>query len=97
MFRIMDENGKPVEATLHETDDFLKQRKNIIRQTFGDSWWLSTVFLIVDHDFAGRGTPIHFETMLFRDGEEDEQWRFATREEALAKHETILKRKVLNV
>jgi hypothetical protein len=34
------------------------------RTTIGD-WWISTVFLGVDHNFAGRGAPLLYETMVF--------------------------------
>ncbi len=47
--------------------------------------WVSTVFLGLDHAFGG-GTPILFETMIFGGPLDQEQDRYATREEALIGH-----------
>lgn len=46
---------------------------------------VSTVFLGVDHSF-GHGLPLLFETMIFRNGNGEEQWRYSTWEEAEAGH-----------
>jgi hypothetical protein len=47
---------------------------------------VSTVFLGIDHSF-GHGLPLVFETMIFRGGNGEEQWRYSTWEEAVAGHE----------
>lgn len=47
---------------------------------------VSTVFLVIDHNYEFIGPPLLWETMIFRDGDGQEQWRSATREEALAIH-----------
>lgn len=48
---------------------------------------VSTVFLVLDHDFSGEGPPRVFETMIFRDGKADDfQRRYATWDEAMAGH-----------
>lgn len=57
------------------------------------AWRVSTVFLGVDHSF-GEGSPVLFETMVFRytrEHEKDGVWgdealRFRTWDEALAGH-----------
>jgi hypothetical protein len=54
-------------------------------------WEVSTVWLGVNHNFAGDGPPIIFETMVFGSGDGD-QWmqRYATEAEARAGHaETV--------
>lgn len=50
---------------------------------------VSTVFLQIDHGFGG--TPLWFETMVFRNGEADEEFteRYTTYEEAEAGHRAI--------
>jgi|SRR5882724_11404959 len=53
---------------------------------------VSTVFLGVDHNFAGLGCPIIFETMVFGGPLDGEQERYSTWEEAESGHEAMLKR-----
>ena len=52
---------------------------------------VSTVLLAIDHSWE-EGPPIIFETMVFGYGEGDEeyQWRYSTKEAALAGHALIL-------
>lgn len=48
---------------------------------------ISTVLLVLDHNFGFPGPPLIFETMIF--GLEtlaEEQWRYSTREEAEEGH-----------
>lgn len=50
---------------------------------------VSTVFLVIDH--AHRpGPPMLWETMIFGGPHDDECWRYATREAALAGHDQAL-------
>jgi hypothetical protein len=53
---------------------------------------VSTVWLGVNHNFAGDGPPILFETMSFGgDGDQDQtQWRWGTEAEALAGHAEVV-------
>jgi len=55
---------------------------------------VSTVFLGVDHGFDPSLPPLLFETMVFWKGHDldQEQDRYATREEALAGHEAMVAR-----
>lgn len=46
---------------------------------------VSTVFLGLDHSFD-EGVPILWETMIFGGQHDQEQWRYATRDEALKGH-----------
>ena len=62
-------------------------------------YWVSTVWLGIDHNWLGDGPPIIFETMVFSKGERDDPGyhglhdmdmdRYATEEEALAGHEAM--------
>lgn len=53
---------------------------------------VSTVYLGMDHSF-GYGPPLIFETMIFGSGPLDgEQWRYTTRDEALAGHAAAIER-----
>ena len=38
----------------------------IVAQTDVGSYWVSTVFIGIDHNFFGDGPPLVFETMIFR-------------------------------
>jgi len=49
---------------------------------------VSTVFLGLDHSIGG-GPPLLFETMVFRDGEGGDQWRYCTWDEAEAGHRRV--------
>jgi len=64
---------------------------SIVKQDQVGDFFVSTVFLAMDHGF--RGPPLWFETMVFAEpkagelmGEEQLQWRYATYDEAEAGH-----------
>jgi hypothetical protein len=50
---------------------------------------VSTVFLTIDHNWAG-GPPILFETMIFGGPHDESQWRYHTRAEAEAGHARVV-------
>jgi hypothetical protein len=86
---VLDDNGNPVAETdpikwariFSSPDRFLKQ------ETLPDGTSISTVFLGIDHNHSGRGPPILWETMIFGGRYDQFQWRYASREEALAGHQ----------
>ena len=47
---------------------------------------VSTVFLVLNHNYTGDGPPVLYETMIFGGPHSDRQWRYPTREAALAGH-----------
>lgn len=56
-------------------------------------YWISTVFLGMDHSFGGTGDPVLFETMVFKRGmdreinfNDIECRRYCTEEEAIKGH-----------
>jgi len=57
----------------------------IVRRTYINDIFISTVFLGLDHGMD-NGKPILFETMIFRNGEEQGCERCTTWREALAMH-----------
>ncbi len=71
--------------------------KRVAEDTVGP-YWVSTVWLGINHRFVGDGPPIIFETMVFLvqdDGERlgsDEfgQWRYCTEEQALQGHQEVV-------
>jgi hypothetical protein len=74
--------------TLRPTDDleewaraFEGSERQVARTEVTPGVVVSTVFLGIDHSF-GHGPPLVFETMIFRDGQGEEMWRYSTWEEA---------------
>lgn len=61
----------------------------VVFQTEIPGGMVSTVFLGLDHQF-GKGPPLLFETMLFRDGESNDCERCSTWLEAEAQHAKML-------
>lgn len=51
---------------------------------------VSTVFLGIDHNFLGRGTPILFETMVFGGRYDKEMYRYTTWKKAEEGHKKVL-------
>lgn len=56
----------------------------------GDKVTISTVFLMIDHNF-GSGEPILFESMVFGGLMNERQWRYCTWEEAEQGHAQIVR------
>ena len=92
MMYVLDEQGQPVpESDISRWSAFMQDfpRRIVAKTRIGD-WEVSTVFLGADHNFLHHGGPVLWETMVF--GPEpwtDSQWRYRTREEALAHHDQV--------
>ena len=91
---VLNDNGDPVEEPdiliwgrwLGDADRRVKE--DVIERD-GNEIRVSTVFMGLDHSFAG-GTPVLWETMIFG-GEHDEyQERYTSRKDALVGHEKAL-------
>jgi hypothetical protein len=88
-----------VDQSVVEEPDLIKWAEDfesanrIVNQHYVGSYFISTVFLGLDHNFALRGPPKLFETMVFApdgDGLDLQCWRCSTWLEAEAQHERIL-------
>jgi hypothetical protein len=66
----------------------------VLQQTPIGLAMISTVFLGTDHSW-GMGRPILYESMIFGGPMDQEQDRYATREEALAGHADLVARSAL--
>ncbi len=92
-----DINGKPYEgnkphlqwARDKASKDSARIQQDYVFWGFGKSN-VSTVWLGLDHSFDGKGPPIIFETMIFGGPINGYQWRYSTKEEALAGHKKVL-------
>src|SRR6267154_1437431 len=96
----------PYYATLHEhkvvlTDDVevwadaLGNPERTLEQTKVNQYWISTVFLGLNHNHWFGGPPLWFETMVFEgEGEQIKSDRFCRRyttwDEAMAGHKAIV-------
>jgi len=92
-----DRAGLPIDihewSRLHSIEDYIR-----VGSTDVGPYWVSTVWLGIDHRFYGEGPPVIFETMVF--AKEDRGTgslpdldcrRYCTESEALAGHqETVL-------
>lgn len=59
-----------------------KIKHNLIKNKIS----VSTVFLVIDHNYSRKGAPILFETMVFGGRYDGLQFRYSTIEEAEAGH-----------
>ena len=79
----------PVPATsMNEVEALLgdvARRRVAYTQVDGDCY-VSTVFLCLDHSWIVPGPIEVFETMIFRNGDGEDQWHYATWEAAEAGH-----------
>jgi hypothetical protein len=64
---ILDADNRPRPASLTEWAEWFggNFEKRRVAQTETRLFWVSTVFLGLDHRFSGDGPPILFETMVF--------------------------------
>lgn len=82
----MDGNRLP---DIHAAEKLLLSidARRVALTDFGDVAQVSTVLLVVDHNWHQSGPPLIFETMTFMDGEGDRCVRTSTRAAALAAHD----------
>jgi len=95
---ILDTDGNPVpEPDLLVWGRWLEDAgdlRRVARDELPSGIVVSTVFLGIDHNWFDYGPPVLFETLVFNDyGEISavDGRRYATRGEALAGHQTILR------
>jgi len=90
-----NKEGGTEECSVEEYIEFISDWENkVVKQEHVGKYWVSTVFLGLDHRDGGDGPPILFETMVFTDGDADEDTmvRYTTREEALIGHKVEVAR-----
>ena len=81
---------EPADDVLEWARWFETADRHVAKLQLPDGVEVSTVFLGLDHNFAG-GTPILFETMVFGGTSNGYQERYATWEEAEIGHARIVK------
>lgn len=70
-------------------EKFEERRRVAANWIYEGPFWVSTVFLALDHSF-GRGPGVFFESMIFETKHLDIQARYHTGKEAKAGHEKIV-------
>ena len=94
----LNEKKEIIECTLHEWGRFLETPEKIVKQENVGDYWVSTVFLGIDHNFTrpyNNNKPILFESMIFKSkdiGQDSWQERYCTYQEALDGHNAIVER-----
>lgn len=93
----LNEKNEIEECTLNEWGRFLETPQKIVKQEDVGEYWVSTVFLGIDHNFGRpyHDKPILFETMIFQGKETgNDRWtqRYCTYQEALESHNAIVER-----
>jgi hypothetical protein len=68
-----------------------RESRIVARTTVREGVDVSTVFLGLDHRFDD-GPPLLFETMVFRNGNGDEEERYSTWDEAVTGHKAMVAR-----
>jgi len=80
---------KPVRCDdIHKVNKMMgNQTRKRVRSTYIGDYWISTVFLFLDHDLNSN-EPILFETMVFLKGDmgDEQQYGASTWREALNMH-----------
>lgn len=87
-------NGKepiPCDDLIEWAKWFQTNERIVAQNKFPDDILVSTVFLGLDHNHAGAGKPILFETMIFGGQHDQYQARYETWGQAEEGHQKALK------
>lgn len=83
-----DRAGQPI-SFMEWAPLFENMPYRILNHTHFKNILLSTVWLGMNHDFRGTGTPIIFETMVFFGDDAGPMWRYSTEEAARQHNKTL--------
>lgn len=93
-YKLIDK--KPVKCdNIEELDDVRRQDRTVGKTTLSNGGVVSTVFLMLDHNYYGEGDPILFESMYFPrfpDMDEQDCVRYCTWEEAYEGHREMVEK-----
>ena len=73
-------------ADMERWAQWMETGDRIVKQETINGIRVSTVFLGLDHGIGIGREPLLFETMIFRNGEGKETWRYSTWEQAETGH-----------
>jgi hypothetical protein len=91
---ILNEDGKPIpEPDILKWAEWMGREGNKrIAQTEINGFWISTIFLGIDHSFIGGVFPILFETLVFtKEGKalEETMQRYSSKTDAIEGHKKV--------
>ena len=90
---ILDGDHRPVPVDLMTWARFFEDASNRrVAEAYVNGRRVSTVFIGLDHNFAGDGPPLLWETMVFGGDLHGEQRRYASHAEAMAGHAAMVER-----
>lgn len=75
-----------VDNVLEWAEFFSRSDRVLYQRRLPGGVFVSTVFLGIDHGFAGEGDPVLFETMVFGGRFDQLQERYCTRKQAVEGH-----------
>lgn len=85
-----DMDGKPISSTAASALLRKIKDRRVARDTV-NGLDVSTVLLVMNHQFMDNAPPLIFETMIFGLGEDEEyQVRYSTKKKALAGHQVAI-------
>lgn len=85
-------DGVPVhEPDIKKWGLWFQTADRVLNKTKVEGVEVSTVFLGLDHGFDNEDLPVLWETMIFGGPHDQEEWRYTSREEAMAGHERIVR------
>lgn len=88
---ILNENREPVPVEdILEWAKWFEKADRVVRKTPTPNGEVSTVFLGIDHRFAGDGPPILWETMIFGGSHDQDQRRYTSEADAIRGHEQMV-------
>lgn len=88
----LDAEHNPVEAHIWEAEQLLGSPERVVAQTrVGRRVWVSTVFLVMDHQMPWHAVPVLFETMIFGGRRNEESWRYGSWLEAETNHWRVVR------
>jgi len=93
-YRLSD-NNEVEECDADKCEEFLLSGRKIIKQEDVGDYWVSTVFLCIDHNWGFREEkrPVVFETMIKnKDKWENYQERYCTYADALNGHNAVVEK-----
>lgn len=90
MSRYYSRDGTPM--SLMEWAHALEPEKQRVAADELDGYYVSTVWLGLDHNYHAEGPPLIFETMVFKQGDAIDLYRarYSTEEEAARGHKQVV-------
>lgn len=89
-YYVLDQNLEARQVDVRDWAVWFETADRTVAKTDVGEVTISTVFLGLDHSFTDSGLPVLYETMVFGGALDEYQWRYSSREAALAGHERVV-------